>query len=603
MDHSTPRTTPHTGPHHNLDPNTSWTTEQLQTVSIDFTQYHRETGVFVCVSVLLERSQTHTLLSSLSILPLIIPSSSSGPDMQIALLVLLLLFALYFLGAELWAMTTERAQYLHAGFHWLQLLLVSLSLATSTLRCCFLFHATSCLSQHHSRPDSFTEFHSAALLARKSIHISALLLTLLLLKMVGTLRFVRRWVVFGHVLQRSGREMTAIALLVVLLMLTFSHTGYMLFSRSVDGFLSMSQAVGSVMSMLSGRPALQRLSRAHPVLGPLYALSLLGLGGWLLARFSGAVLLRTYRSVQADMYRIAMETQDYEMVEFFIKRLKLWMGLSKSKQFRHRVKFEGIVAPPSRSSRESCISSSLSPYLSSPRPPSSSTSLRSEDCGVPDAPSLDVQQHLDRLLPCIDTLLLQFDRVNQLTADVHGLEKQLEEVHRSRKKRKIPGLGGERGECAGGIGVRETRLSLPSSSSNDPIASLSGSTYTNPSQRCLHSSFSEAAGLQTHPVLLIDASFLEQRKPTHRSSVLGIDNRTSGCPEARQFPRRRAWNSGSSQSADAALRPLQAISGRDGAANITARPHSEKGGGGRTSDGVPAKRQAWISEGPETEGD
>lgn len=105
-----------------------------------------------------------------------------------------------------------------------------------------------------------------------------------------------------------------------------------LFSRSVDGFLSVYQAGVSVLSVLRGRLVLQRLSRAHPVLGPLYALSLLALGGWLLARLSGAVLLRTYRVVQAEMYRPAMESQDYEMVEFFIKRLKLWMGLIKAKE-------------------------------------------------------------------------------------------------------------------------------------------------------------------------------------------------------------------------------------------------------------------------------
>lgn len=32
------------------------------------------------------------------------------------------------------------------------------------------------------------------------------------------------------------------------------------------------------------------------------------------------------------MYRPATEPQDYEMVEFFIKRLKLWMGLTKAKE-------------------------------------------------------------------------------------------------------------------------------------------------------------------------------------------------------------------------------------------------------------------------------
>ncbi|XP_029619793.1 polycystin-1 [Salmo trutta] len=592
---------------------THWTTAQLKAVSIDFTQYHRETSLFVCVSVLLEKTQIHTLISSLSIHPLLIPPSSSGPDLQIALMVLLLLSALLFLGVELWAMATDRAQYVRQGWRWLQFLLASLSLATATLRFCFLSQAASCLSQHRSRPDSFTEFHSAALLARRSTQISSILLTLLVLKMVGTLRYVRRWVVFGRVLQRAWREMAAVALLLILLLLLFSHTGHMLFSRSVDGFLSVYQAGVSVLSVLRGRLVLQRLNRAHPVLGPLYALFLLGLGGWLLARLSGAVLICTYRVVQAEMYRPAMEPQDYEMVEFFIKRLKLWMGLIKAKEFRHRVKFEGMVVPPSRSSQESCLST-LSSSLSSPHPLSSALSLGSEDSGMSDAPGLDVQLNLDRLLSCVNGLLSRFDRVNQLTADVHGLETQLEEVQSRRRKRRPQGLGrGEetregRGVGGGATGRRtallppHSRISLPSfPPSFNPITLLSCPPSTNPTHPRVHSSYSESVVLQLHPHPPRDTHLSEATKPTQRRPGLGLGTGPSGCPGARQFPRRRAWHSGSSHSADAAQRPPQAPGGGGSGVNTKARPCSEEGDRRRASEGVPVKRRAWISEGPETD--
>lgn len=40
----------------------------------------------------------------------------------------------------------------------------------------------------------------------------------------------------------------------------------------------------------------------------------------------------SFRAEQAELYRPTIEPQDYEMVEFFIKRLKLWMGLTKAKE-------------------------------------------------------------------------------------------------------------------------------------------------------------------------------------------------------------------------------------------------------------------------------
>uniref|UniRef100_A0A3B4YHA8 Polycystin-1-like n=1 Tax=Seriola lalandi dorsalis TaxID=1841481 RepID=A0A3B4YHA8_SERLL len=151
--------------------------------------------------------------------------------------------------------------------------------------------------------------------------------------------------------------------------------------------------------------------------------------------------------VQVELYRPTIEPQDYEMVEFFIKRLKLWMGLTKAKEFRHRVKFEGMDIPPSRSSQESRLSTfsstlpssyspSLSSSFSSPRPPSSALSVRSEDSSVSE-PGFDVSPYLDRLAPCVTALLSRFDRVNQITEDIHNLEMKLEEAQTRRRNRWI----------------------------------------------------------------------------------------------------------------------------------------------------------------------
>ncbi|XP_034415177.1 polycystin-1 [Cyclopterus lumpus] len=431
-----------------------WGKRQFKALSMDFTHYHRESGLFVCVSVQLEWAQTQRVNPSLSIHPLLIPSSLSGLDLQVALTVLLLLSALLLLFGELWSVATERVRALPQCKHWFQLLLALLSLATAILQFCSLSQATCCVSKLRSQPDSFINFHSAARLAQRCSQCAAVLLTLLVLKLLGTLRFVRRWVVFGRVLQRAWRELWALAALLLLLLLLCIHLGNTLFSCSVEGFLSVRQTGVSVLSILRGRMVLRRLCRVHPVLGPVYGLLVMAGSVWLLARLCGAVLIRTYRAVQAELYCPTIEPQDYEMVEFFIKRLKLWMGLTKAKEFRHRVKFKGMDVPPSRSSQESRLSTmsstlpssrspSLSSSLSSPRPLSSSLSTRSEDSSVSDA-GFDVQPYLDRLLPCVRTLLSRFDQVNQITEDVHILEMKLEEAQERRRKKWISNKGNSR---------------------------------------------------------------------------------------------------------------------------------------------------------------
>ncbi|XP_068439233.1 polycystin-1 [Clinocottus analis] len=604
-----------------------WDENQCKTLSLDFTHYHRESGLFVCVSMQLEWAETQRVTPSLSIHPLLIPSSLSGLDLQVALTVLLLLSALLILFGELWSVAGGRARGPPRCRRWFQLLLAVLSLATAVLQLCSLSQATRCVSKLRSQPDGFINFHSAALLARRCSQCAAVLLTLLVLKLLGTLRFVRRWVVFGRVLQRAWRELWAAAALLLLLLLLCVHLGNTLFSRSVEGFLSARQAGVSALSILRGRTALRRLCRVHPALGPVYGLLLMGGSVWLLARLCGAVLIRTYRAVQAELYCPTIEPQDYEMVEFFIKRLRLWMGLTKAKEFRHRVKFEGMDVAPSRFSQESRLSStlpssrspSLSSSLSSPRPLSSSLSTRSEDSSVSDS-GFDVQPYLDRLLPCVSALLSRFDQVNQITEDVHNLEMKLEEAQARRRKRwisykdngggmfgeperpkELDGEGKEAGEVRHrkrGLFYPTPRVSLPSS-----FSFASSTPHSSAASGCGHprtrSTYSECESAPFRP-----HASSSDHAPEAAELAPGISGSCpADSPECGEFPRRRAWHSGSSHSADAAHRILHAHGGvapRDNGGDYSAftgsRAWSEEGARRHIRDGVPVKRKAWTEQ-------
>lgn len=285
--------------------------------------------------------------------------------------------------------------------------------------------------------------------------------------------------------------------------------------------------------------------------------------------------------------------------------------------------------PPSRSSQESCLSTlsstlssphspSVSSSFSSPRPLSSALSMRSEDSFVSE-PGFDIQPHLDRLLPCVSAMLSRFDQVNQITEDVHNLEIKLEEALARKRKRWInnENKGDERfGESAkqkelrgegwktDNIRCRKTNLfhprpqvSLPSSFSFTPstLHSCPASISIFPRTR---STYSESESVPFQPQGSEAAKLA--------SGVCGLYPVDS--PGFGQYPRRRAWHSGSSHSADAAQRILVTLDGVAACANggerfPLTRPRSEEGIRRHISDGVPVKRKAWISEGPETEQD
>lgn len=61
-----------------------------------------------------------------------------------------------------------------------------------------------------------------------------------------------------------------------------------------------------------------------------------------------SVLLRNYQRARAELYRPAVDLQDYEMVELFLRRLKMWMGLSRAKEV-HFLFLTHLVQPGQKS--------------------------------------------------------------------------------------------------------------------------------------------------------------------------------------------------------------------------------------------------------------
>lgn len=114
-----------------------------------------------------------------------------------------------------------------------------------------------------------------------------------------------------------------------------------LFSSTSEGFSSFGRGLQLFLTGLHGGRSLHLLGPAG--LPHLIWASYVMLQLWCLSRLFPAVLIRRYRETRFEMYRPAFESQDYEMVELFLRRLKMWMGFSKAKEVRD---CRGLGKPP-----------------------------------------------------------------------------------------------------------------------------------------------------------------------------------------------------------------------------------------------------------------
>uniref|UniRef100_A0A3Q2C8H1 Polycystin 1, transient receptor potential channel interacting n=1 Tax=Cyprinodon variegatus TaxID=28743 RepID=A0A3Q2C8H1_CYPVA len=462
------------------------TNHKTRAMFVEFSLYNINTNLLAVCRFLFEFPVSERAQSSLDLIVITL-WPISGLDLQLLLTMVLLCLILYFLVRGILGFLKEGYRYLLSS--WRVMGICKLCLAASV---CGLHLSRSVMAKQQwtlflKQPNNaFIDFYPLARRSQLYTVMSAMLLFILVLKASHQLRFLREWAVFGRALRRSAWELLGVALALLLLVLAYSHTGHLLFHSVLDGYGSVSSACLSLLG--AGGRGLVSWLPALAMTGPSNSVSTLTFHAtfallrlvflWLII----SVLLRNYRRARAELYRPAVDLQDYEMVELFVRRLKMWMGLSRTKEFRHKVRFEGMELPPSRSSSTSDCKSLCLPPLDSPDSPPTPDSVdagseaswrpaSSSPCSLTEAPGIslglglglslglspgvvvggmswreraETEASLRRLLPTLDALLQQLDRVNMATEDVYHMECRLE---RAQRKRRL--IKRERGEDGG----------------------------------------------------------------------------------------------------------------------------------------------------------
>ncbi|XP_057698880.1 polycystin-1 isoform X1 [Corythoichthys intestinalis] len=457
-----------------------WLDERSRALFVEFSLYNINTKLLAVFSFLFEFPVSERAQSSLDLVVITL-WPITGLDLQLLLTMVLLILVFYFLVRGILGCLREGYSYLLST--WRLLGICKLTIAASVcglhLSRCVMAQQLWTLYLRHPR-DAFTDFYPLAKRTQMYTVMAALLLFILVLKASHQLRFLREWAVFGRALRRSVWELLGVALALLLLLLAYSHTGHLLFHSVFDGYGSVSATCLSLLGasgrgLLSPDPSWTLTGPSGGVFSLVFHTSFAVLR-LLLIWLVTSILLRNYRRGRAELYRPAVDLQDYEMVELFLRRLKMWMGLSRTKEFRHKVRFEGMELPPSRSSSTSDCKSLCLPPLDRPDSPSTPDSVDggseaswcpapSSPCSLTEAPGVgpglgialgpgapagwreraETEAALKRLLPTFDALLQQLDRVTISTEDVFHMECQLERAQRKRRRRGRA-RGGEKGQ-------------------------------------------------------------------------------------------------------------------------------------------------------------
>lgn len=98
------------------------------------------------------------------------------------------------------------------------------------------------------------------------------------------------------------------------------------------GFASFQSALLSLMGVIRGSFDFWHFLHHWPVMTHVYFYSFYAFAYGLFIGLVIAVVLDTYKITHQSMFfKSSLDTQDHEMIEFMMKRFKLWAGITKQK--------------------------------------------------------------------------------------------------------------------------------------------------------------------------------------------------------------------------------------------------------------------------------
>ncbi|KAM7038825.1 polycystin-1 [Acridotheres tristis] len=422
----------------------TWIDNMSRAVFVELLQYNPSVDLHVAVTLRLEFPGAGQAIAAVTISPFPLLRLSGGVTLQLLMMVFLMLFVVYFVVSESLAIKKEGRAYFTLWGNYSQWVFILLTTCTVLVHLSQATLADQQWLRYLSNRRGFTNFYQVAFLSSVFSSLAASLLFLLTVQAAQQLRFVRQWSVFGKTFQKSLKELMAAGVAFALLLLAYSQLGFLLFSSSSESFRSVGSSLLLLLALLRGSASLRPCLPEASGLFCLFCSSYIVLEVWLVLRLLAVVLIHSYRDMRFELYRPAFEPQDYEMVELFVRRLKMWMGFSKAKEFRHKVRFEGMEPLPSRDSSDSKSFRGPTPSAASDssRASTSSSQLDGLSLVLSARDSLEVDADIQRLLSLFEMLLAQFDRVNRVTEDVSRIEHLLEFSRSRRARRRHRGTEG-----------------------------------------------------------------------------------------------------------------------------------------------------------------
>jgi len=306
--------------------NGGWFDHYTRAVLVEFTVYNAHVNIFTICTLVAEFLPTGSLFTSYRFEPVnLLGYSMDTAGFEIICQIIYLLYILFFIISEARELYKKRKEYFNSWWNWVEMMLIFLSVAGAVIFFYRLVMASKLTKKfHESGGNQYMKFQYVGYWNELLLYIIGWLVFLATIKFLRLLRFNKRMSMLASTLRNCARSLVNFFLMFLIVFFAYVQFFYLLFFITINEFSTFLVASETCLQMILGRFNFFEMKGASPTLGPLFFLAYVISVALILINMFVTILNEAFADVRDDLTK---QMNDYEIVDFIIKRLKAWTGV------------------------------------------------------------------------------------------------------------------------------------------------------------------------------------------------------------------------------------------------------------------------------------
>ncbi|KAH9492781.1 hypothetical protein Btru_024701 [Bulinus truncatus] len=307
----------------------SWIDKYTRAIFIEFTVYNPQVNLFSVNMLLAEFNLNNAILPSFRFEPaMLLPYMTNAMIFQIVCEVIFVLYIIGFIVKELLQVIKLRKAYFLMFWNWVEISIISFSLAAISIYFYRLFETNSLTNKvKETNGNGYVKFQYVGYWNEMFSYLIGFVVFLATIKYLKLLRFNRRISMLSDTLKHSGKQLFHFSIIFWIIFLAFAQLFFITFQFGDDQYTTFIQSSISLILMLMGKFSIYSMSMVDPILSQVYILVYVIWLSFILLNMFVSILTDTFSAVREDVQK---QSNEYEIVDFMLGRLKKWTGLGSS---------------------------------------------------------------------------------------------------------------------------------------------------------------------------------------------------------------------------------------------------------------------------------